>query len=206
MLINGWDIIVGIVLKYGYLVVVLRLQDLRMRVFLKKEKMSFEEFKEEFSDVLGNTLAYFQEDSQKAFDIIKKIDNPEEFKKLKKYSEKIEEELTIKIKEYEEKKEKLGNINFFYYESKYPIKKALSAIISRNNPEETIIFVTPQDENQLSISARNQTRKVDMTHLLKEATKNLEGANSGGHVPAAGATIKTKDLEKFKEKAREFEG
>ncbi|MBU2576098.1 MAG: hypothetical protein KKF50_00065 [Nanoarchaeota archaeon] len=169
---------------------------------LNEKKITIQEFRENYSNIFTNTLIYFHDEQQKAFEIIKEIKSLEEFKKLNKYSEAIEEELGRIVNEYNEKKEKIGDINFFYFETKFYIKKALAAIISRNNPKETIIFVTPQDKKYLSISARDQTRKKDMAELLKEGIKGLKNSGAGGHVPAAGAEIQSKDLEKFKENIR----
>ncbi|MCK5449408.1 DHH family phosphoesterase [Candidatus Pacearchaeota archaeon] len=172
--------------------------------FLNKEGISLEKFKEEVSHVLGNTLVYFQEDLQEAFKIMKEINSLEDFKKLKKYSEQIEDELSKIIKRFDFEKKKLGDVYFFYFETKYFIKKPLSAIISRNNPEDTIIFATPIDEENLSISARNQSKTKDMAELLRAGIKGLDDASAGGHIPAAGGQILTKDLEKFKENIRNF--
>jgi len=172
--------------------------------FLEKERISLEDFKENYSNIFSNTLVYFHKDPKKAFKIIKEIKSLKEFKKISKYSKEIEEELGRIVKEYDNKKERLGDINFFYFETKFYIKKPLAAIISRNNPKEMIIFATPTDEKYLSISARNQSKKKDMIHLLKTGIKGLKNASCGGHVPAAGGTIKTKDLEKFKENIREY--
>jgi len=171
---------------------------------LKEKKLTVGEFRKKYTNIFTNTLIYFHKDLQKAFNIIKEIKSLEEFKKLDKYSEAIENELGQVVKKYEEKKEKLGDVNFFYFETKFYIKKALAAIISRNNPEETIIFATPQDDKYLSLSARNQSRKRDMVELLRAGIKGLENSGTGGHVPAAGGTIKTKDLEKFKKNIREY--
>jgi len=175
-----------------------------IKELLEKEKISIREFREKYSNLFTNTLIYFHNEQQKAFNIIKEIKSLEEFKKLDKYSEAVENELGRIVDEYEEKKEKLGDINFFYFETKFYIKKALSAIISRNNPEEIIIFATPQDNKYLSISARNQSRKVDMAELLRIGINGLENTGAGGHKAASGATIQTKDLEQFKENIRAF--
>jgi len=169
---------------------------------LEKEKISVSEFRENYSNIFTNTLIYFHNDLQKAFDIIKEIKSLDEFKKLDKYSEAVENELGQIVDKYKIKKEKLGDVNFFYFETKFYIKKALAAIISRNNPEETIIFTTPQDKKYLSLSARNQSRKKDMAKLLRAGIKGLKEAGAGGHIPAAGATIQKKDLKKFKENIR----
>jgi len=177
--------------------------DSYIKELLEKEKLSVGEFREKYSNVFTNTLIYFHNEQQKAFEIIKEINSLEEFKKLEKYSEAIENEIQKIVEEYNTKKEMLGDINFFYFETKFYIKKALAAITSRNNPEETIIFATPQDDKYLSISARNQSKKKDMAKLLKAGIKGLENAGAGGHIPAAGATIQKKDLEKFKQQIRQ---
>jgi len=42
------------------------------------------------------------------------------------------------------------------------------------------------------------TKKIDMAQLLKIGIKNLKNASAGGHIPAAGATIQSKDINQFK--------
>ena len=172
--------------------------------FLKEIKMSLDKFRENVTSIITNTLVYFNKDPDKAFEILKEINSIEEIAQLKKYSEPVENEVQKFVEEYESKKEKLGNINLYCLDPHYYIKKPVAAIISRNNPDDVIIFVIPWADGSLSLSGRNHSRKKDVSRILREGIKGLENAKTGGHTSAAGGKIQTKDLEKFKQNIRDF--
>jgi len=168
---------------------------------LKKYNVTLDEFKQNISSVITNTLVFFEENPSKAFKIIQKINSLEEIPKLKKYSEPIENEIGKFIKEYETKKEKINNINLYYINPKFSTKVIIINIISRENPDEILIFLSPKKSNPniLGISSRHQSSKADLPSLLKSGIKGLENANAGGHLRAAGAQIQAEDLNQFKQ-------
>lgn len=170
---------------------------------LNKIGMNFDEFKNKVSNVISNFLIYFHDEPEKAFKIFMKIKSVEEVKKFIKYSEPVENEIGKFVEEYEEKKEKIGNINFYFIEPKYKIKSVVSTIIANKNPDDILIFAATSG-NKISISGRNQSKKLNMATLLKAGIKNLKNANAGGHYAASGATIRAEDLEKFKENIKIF--
>lgn len=169
--------------------------------FLNEERITLEELKKNGTNILMNTLTFFQENKTEFFNILQGIEDYKKILDLKKYSDIIEIEIKKWVDRFEEKKESLGGAWFFYFGPKYNVRKQVSAIISRKYPEKILIFANPSEET-ICISARNQSRKKDMSKLLKEVTRNFEDSIAGGHVPAAGATIQKRDLEKFKENIR----
>jgi len=171
---------------------------------LKKENITLDKFKENVTSIISNTIIYFKDNLQEVFQILDKIDSTEEIKQLEKYSQPVEDELQKFVEKYDEKKEKLGNINFYYFESEFYIKVPLAAIISRQDFNQTYIFATPRDENTISLGARNQSKKKDMAELLRIGIKGLKNARTGGHIPAAGGSIQKKDLKKFKENIKNY--
>jgi len=66
-------------------------------------------------------------------------------------------------------------------------------------PNKTLV-VCQQNGKMIDISARRQDRKVAVNNLLIEATRGLQNATAGGHIPAAGARILAKDWNLFKQR------
>ena len=170
---------------------------------LKEINMTLEKFREEISSVVTNFLVYFDKKFDEAFEILKDINSIQEIKKLKKYSEPVENETQKFVEEYETKKERLGDINFYYFEPHF--KVPVSGIISQEHDEEIFIFASPKkDGKHISLSARNTSQKRNMADLLRAGINGLEDGNAGGHGAAAGGMILAKDLEKFKKNIRDF--
>lgn len=172
--------------------------------YLKKEGIALEEFKENVTNIISNTLIYFEKNIQEVFQIIDKIESIENIKQLEKYSDSVENELQKFTEEYETKKEKLENVNFYFFRPKFGIKSIVVNKISSANPGEIFIVAVPKEENKIGISARNHLGKHNMSKLLGAGIANLENATAGGHTAASAGIILAKDLEKFKENIRNF--
>jgi single-stranded DNA-specific DHH superfamily exonuclease len=166
--------------------------------FLKDNELTFQQFLERYDYKFDRTITYFHKDLKKAFETLNKIESLKDFKSLNKYNKAVGEEINRFITEFESKKEKIGDIYFYYFEPEFPIKSAVINEISYANPNETFIFAVPKDD-RVSLSARNQNRKENMVEILKKATENIENANVGGHIPAAGAKVPRKMLQKVRE-------
>lgn len=92
---------------------------------------------------------------------------------------------------------------FLELKTRFAIKSPISTILGIKNPNYTFIIFR-RNRNFIHISLRREDGKVNCGKLAEFATKNLKNANGGGHVPAAGANIMTKDLDKFKENALKY--
>jgi len=86
----------------------------------------------------------------------------------------------------------------FDFKEKFNMKSAFVNQMSNIHPNMTIIAIEDLGKEMVGVSARRQDFKIKMNELLEEATKNLDGASGGGHIPASGGKIKRKDREKFK--------
>jgi oligoribonuclease NrnB/cAMP/cGMP phosphodiesterase (DHH superfamily) len=166
--------------------------------FLKEHKLTMDEFFKNYDYKFERTTTYFHKDLKKGFEVLRKIQTLEDFNKLNEYDSAVGKEIHKFVKDFESKEEIIGNVHFYYFEPEYPIKSAIINEISYSNPNNIYIFAVPSKE-VVSLSARNQTRTENMVELLKKATKGIDEANVGGHIPAAGAKIPKKDLEKLKE-------
>lgn len=103
-----------------------------------------------------------------------------------------------KFKEYFEN-HKNENIIVFEIKSKYSIKSNLITKMSFRHEDKTFIFYQVKD-GKVFISARNKKGDVKVNDLLEKACAGL--GNAGGHIVAAGATIKEKDLALFLERIK----
>ncbi len=171
---------------------------------LKEIKMSLEEFKKEVAFPTADCIIYLNKEPEKAFSIIQKLDSIKNLDSIKKYSKPIEEEARKIFKDFEEKKENIEGVIYFYFEPKYSIKGKISGIsLRKENFDKIFIFASPKGKENISFSARNSSKRMDMAELLKAGIGNLEGAY-GGHFAASGAMIRKEDLGNFKKNLQEF--
>ncbi|MDD4353941.1 MAG: DHHA1 domain-containing protein [Candidatus Nanoarchaeia archaeon] len=101
--------------------------------------------------------------------------------------------------DFELKKETYENLDLYFYtfSPKYKIGSVLSTIVSFKHPNKTVIIFSKKSKI-VSVSYRRQDKKVDMNVLARESIKGLKSAGGGGHVPAAGGHVQTKDVNVLK--------
>ncbi|MFA5060732.1 MAG: DHH family phosphoesterase [Candidatus Pacearchaeota archaeon] len=166
--------------------------------FAKEHGIAPEEVKEKFYFRIDLFLAYFHKDYNKAFEIFESIEDYNDLDNLDKYANEVQKELDHFMKDYENKREKLGMVNYYYFEPKFPIKSRVTTNISFKHLNEVFVFAIPKG-NKINISARNQSGDYDCSKILKKATEGLKDSLAGGHSKASGGIIFKEDLEKFKE-------
>ena len=161
---------------------------------------AFESIPGEASKKLSSASTYYKSNLNELFDLIKKKD----FKKINAVHDTIEEILQKNLEEYKEKAEYYPEKKLYFYVldlKDWPsLTSAISTILSRHKQDTTFIAATETKGGFIKISAKNQSRKIDMNTLLKKGIKGLEKATAGGHVPAAGGKIMKKDLKEFKKR------
>ena len=173
--------------------------------YLKEVDMTFNEFKKNVSNVVGNFIIYFDKDYNKIFKILDGIKSVNEISKLKKYSNPVEIEIQKFVNEFKTKGEKFGHVNYFYFEPHFSIKVPVVGIISHQNKNAVYLFATPtSDGKYISLSLRSNSRKESMPKLVKAGITGLKDSSGGGHFSAAGGRILVRDIEKFKQNIRNF--
>ncbi|MCF7798607.1 DHH family phosphoesterase [Candidatus Woesearchaeota archaeon] len=111
----------------------------------------------------------------------------------------VKTEIHRALDNFEKEKEVHGNIIFYNFQSDYYINSVVSTILSHNNTKpSTTLLVAQEVGSFMKISARRQDMKENMGKLLQKATKHLPDATGGGHIPAAGATVRKEDFNDFK--------
>jgi len=176
-----------------------------IKTSLKEIETDLETFKTKVVFPISNCILFLNKDPEKAFNLIQNMQTPKDISSIEEYSKPIEDEVRKVIADFERKKEIINGAIFFYFESKYPVKPAINGISLKPGNEENIyLFATTKGDDKISISARSQTKKMNMKTLLKAGIKNIPEAQSGGHFAASGATINKEYLEQFKQNIREF--
>jgi single-stranded DNA-specific DHH superfamily exonuclease len=85
-------------------------------------------------------------------------------------------------------------------QTSYKINSSVATQLSRRRfPTKTVVTYYFTD-GHVWISGRRQDGKKDMGDLLKKCSKGMKDSNAGGHVPAAGCSIRKEDWPVFKER------
>ncbi|MEK6817081.1 MAG: DHHA1 domain-containing protein [Nanoarchaeota archaeon] len=134
------------------------------------------------------------------FDVVSNAKSFEDVERssLVKYRDIIGNEMYRLMKEFKRNAETHDDVIFFFMRSKYSVGSTLSTRMSFKQPDKTVIVIQDAGEDFYRVSLRRQDFKVKVNDLVSEATKDLENASGGGHVPAAGGRIMKRDLERFK--------
>ncbi len=123
--------------------------------------------------------------------------------KLGKYKIIIDKDLKKHLALFEKKAEKHKDMRIYEMTSKYRIHSALSTILGLKYPDKTIIIINKTGAI-ISVSGRRGDKKKPVNTLLENAIKGFEGANAGGHTPAAGAGFNKKYLNTFKQRLTQW--
>ncbi len=177
-----------------------------IRELIKPYNQTIEEYREKVTDKINDTIIYFgrEENFDEAFKILSQLNGLEDIEKIMKYSKPVNDEFNYYTKDFHKNKEDLGGIIYYYFEPKFEIKGALATTLTIKENIGPVIFATPGDKNFISLSARDNQKKVNVLEILKAGMKDLKDANGGGHIFAAGAKIRSIDLQKFKENVKSY--
>lgn len=115
------------------------------------------------------------------------------------YASKVKGEVERLVQSFEREKEVFPKGFLFVFEPRFPCGSMISTIVSGNYLTKIIITVRPDPHLDIyHISVRRQDKQEDMAAFLKNLVSGLEGADGGGHVPAAGGHFQKKDLVEIK--------
>ncbi len=157
----------------------------------------------ELIKIFSLSIIYFQRDLVGFYKKIKEeILYVEE---LKKYSDIVNKDLEKNKEMFEKKREKISGGWFFEVKSEFNIASLLATNISLENKDKLIVLAIKRKEDVYKISARENDMKRNIALLLQKATEGLIYKDAGGHIPAAGASVATKDYETFKKRLKKFD-
>ena len=155
------------------------------------------------TELLFFTEAYSTKKIGLCFDILSAAESYKDVlnSKLQRYQKYVKDE----IKYWQSNVSRMANfypkhdLIFDFIKPKYPIKAAISTIMSCKYPHKTVIIAQDMNQGTVHLSARRRDHKVAVNNLLERATRGLKDASGGGHITAAGGVLKAKDLFTFKE-------
>ncbi|MBU5678469.1 MAG: DHH family phosphoesterase [Candidatus Aenigmatarchaeota archaeon] len=144
--------------------------------------------------------------SEKIAKIIESMDNIKEIEQRREmieYYERVQNEIVGILASIKNNAEITENILFYEIKSKYNLRSVISTKLSEIYPNK-IIFLWEVSRNKVKFSVRNQSGKIDINRLLKEASKDFRTAITGGHKLAAGGLISREEFDLFKEKIKQI--
>ena len=149
--------------------------------------------------VLSSAQSTDKKLNKKCFQLLWSAKKPRDILRssLVKYKKAIEQELAVCVKNFSKRAEKHGDLFWFEFQPKNQIKGPLGTILGQKHKHNTILIVDTRG-SLVNISARRSDRKIAVNALLEQAIKGLPHAAGGGHIPAAGATVRKQDLVEFK--------
>lgn len=152
------------------------------------------------SRTIASALIYYKGNEKHVYDLVKERN----LGKLREFAQIVEDEIDRLVKNFSKEKEYLEKSDIYFYEikSNFNLVSIVCTIVSKLKPESSFVFMQ-KFEDFVKFSARNQNSSKDMGKLMKFCVNGLDGASGGGHIPAAAAKIKEKDLEEFKRRLLE---
>ncbi|MFO7794061.1 MAG: DHH family phosphoesterase [Candidatus Nanohaloarchaea archaeon] len=130
------------------------------------------------------------------------IEAQEEYRKVYEVYLEMQDEFNKMVEDYEEDREieRDKRVIFFKIDSEFNITSSISTNMSTKTPD--WIHLVIQLDDEVNISARCQSGRVDLGTLLRDSLPEAaveEGAEAGGHRKAAGASFPREYYEEFKE-------
>lgn len=151
----------------------------------------------ELIEILSMALIYFRKNPDNVYEKIGKSFG--EIGNLGDHAKEVLSEIDKKVREFETGKEIFSRGYFFMFKSKFKIKSVFASIVSGKEIHK--VFVIVEDEGELyKISVRRQDQKFDCNKFLQGLVSGVEGAQGGGHVPAAGGHFQRESLPEIRER------
>lgn len=135
-------------------------------------------------------------------DSLMEIEAQEEYRQVYEVYLEMQDEFNEVLENYEEEREidRDKMVIFFELDSEFNINSSIATNMSTKTPE-WIHLVVQKDPDEVNISGRCQSGRVDLGKLLKKALPEKaveEGAEAGGHRKAAGASMHPDYYPEFK--------
>ncbi|MBT3940727.1 DHH family phosphoesterase [Candidatus Woesearchaeota archaeon] len=116
-----------------------------------------------------------------------------------KLAKELRNEIEFWVNKFEENAENKKDLWLYEIDPSASIISVVSTLLALKYPKYSIVVVR-RYKGKVAISARNHLGKRAMNTLLEKAVKSMKGANAGGHIPAAGGTIREKDYAEFQKR------
>lgn len=126
-------------------------------------------------------------------------------RRLKKFYDVIEGEIVSEMKNWRRNAEIIEDkkLIILRLNTRFSISSPISTKISFENPHYTVLVIRKHGK-VIYMSFRRQDKEVDCGRIAEKAVKNLKDASGGGHIPAAGIHIMSKDWKIFRKRLLEL--
>ncbi|MFB6203417.1 MAG: DHHA1 domain-containing protein [Candidatus Nanohaloarchaea archaeon] len=138
---------------------------------------------------------------------LKELEAQEPYRRVYEVYLEMQEEFNRLMENYEEEREidREKCIIFFELDSEFHINSSIATNMSAKTPD--WIHIVIQKDDEVNLSARCQSGRVDLGELLQQAIPEgarEEGAEAGGHRKAAGASLPVEYYDEFRENFTEL--
>ena len=149
---------------------------------------------------ISSALIYYKNDIKYVYNLVKERNIDE----LTEIHELIEDEVYKLVDDFSINKKYFPKNDIYFYEvhSNFDVLSYLTTLVAGAEPEKNFIFMY-KTKGIVKFSARSSSAKIDMGKLLKKGVQDLEGADGGGHIRAAGAKVPEEYVETFKKRVLE---
>jgi len=122
-------------------------------------------------------------------------------KKLKKFYDAIEKEIILTMKNWKRNAEIIENKKLIILKlnTKFSINSPISTKVSEEKPHYTVV-VAREKNKMIYMSLRRQDKKVNCGKKATKISESLKNSSGGGHMPAAGIHIMSKDWKTFRKR------
>jgi single-stranded DNA-specific DHH superfamily exonuclease len=126
-------------------------------------------------------------------------------RRLKKFYDIIEGEIVSEMKNWKRNAEIIEDKKLIILKlnTKFSISSPISTKISFEKPHYTVLVIR-KNGKVFYMSLRRQDKEVDCGRIAEKVIKNLKDASGGGHIPAAGIHIMSKDWKIFRKRVLEL--
>lgn len=141
------------------------------------------------------------EDIVIALESMKSVEDIDKNEKMMQAYRKVEEEIERVLIDAKSTINTHEPVIFYEIKSAFNIHSPVSTQLSREFPKKVII-VWEKIGNKIKVSARNQSKNIDVGKVLREAIRDIKHASAGGHEAAGGVSIRKDDWDEFVEKLK----
>ena len=144
---------------------------------------------------LSLALIYFSNGLKKVYNSIG--ENFGDIGDLGKHANDVQKEIDRIISKFKSEREEFDQGYLFEFDSKFFVKSIVASILSGTEANKTFVIIEAQNDIY-KLSIRRQDKRVNCDEFFKKLLEGFEGADGGGHVPAAGGHFMKKDLGEFR--------
>ena len=118
---------------------------------------------------------------------------------LGEHADQVGKEVERLVELFNKEREVFNGGYLFEFNPKYDCGSIVGTIVSAKEPHKAYVTMRyDSDRKMYRVSARRQDKTVNMADFLNKLLEGFEGADAGGHVPAAGGSFPKKYIEEFR--------